>query len=421
MRILFLSNLYPPHELGGYGQLCQEVADQLRIRDHEVRVLTSRHGVHNKAHKESEDVTRSLYLQSEIDYYHPSHYFLRRPLQERANLRELRRALDQYRPDLMMVWGMWNLSLNLPYWAERWIPNRVVYYIGSYWPVDVDPHLAYWHLPARRPFTEMIKRPLRASALTILKWEDYPPEIGFEHVMCTSEFVRDTLAQAGKLPHGAKVIYGGTEPEPFLRETVQNDAVWRKPLKLLYFGRLVPDKGVHTAIEALGQLNAHGERRTVHLTIMGEGHPDYQSRLNGLVEEFGLGDQVDFTGWISRDEIPERLARFDIFLFTSVWPEPFGRTIVEAFLSGLVVIASDVGGSREILRDYDQSMLFRAEDAEGLAERIMRVMDDPGLQQRLVALGRQIALEKFTLKKMAEDIDAYIHRVVENSPSSNQL
>lgn len=201
MRILFLSNFYPPYELGGYEQWCQEMQVGLSQQGHHVKVLTSNYGVEARdSLNVQEEIIRSLYLQSNINHYHPLDFFLKHPVQERANIEALQQVIDQFRPDAIMVWGMWNLSLNLPYWAEKWLPGRVTYFISSYWPMDIDPHTGYWQLSANRWVTELIKRPFRAWALARLRQQGYPPQLQFEHVVCCSQYVRDTLVQAGKLP-----------------------------------------------------------------------------------------------------------------------------------------------------------------------------------------------------------------------------
>ncbi|MCB0057962.1 MAG: hypothetical protein KDE45_13090, partial [Caldilineaceae bacterium] len=89
MRILFISNLYPPHDLGGMEQLCQETVQQMQARRHDCHVLTSQHGVAD-ADQTEEGVTRALHLQADIHYYRPLDFFLRRPGQERANRDALR-------------------------------------------------------------------------------------------------------------------------------------------------------------------------------------------------------------------------------------------------------------------------------------------------------------------------------------------
>lgn len=413
MRILFLSNLYPPYELGGYGQWCQEVTERLRERGHDVRVLTSRYGVGSAIPDDSEGVTRSLYLEADINYYRPLDFFLKRPTQEYINTYQLRKAIDQFQPDLIMVWGMWNLSLNLPYWAEQWMPGRVVYFISSYWPMDVNPHSQYWQLPARRLVTELIKRPLRALARSQLR--KYPPQLRFEHAVCCSQYVRDTLVQAGKLPPSAGVLYGGSNPEPFLRNIVVSDKAQEGPLRLLYFGRLIHDKGVHTAIEAIGLLKQRGLADHVELTILGSGSPEYENDLQSLVVESDIGDRVHFADRVPRDEIPHWLGRFDVYLFTSIWPEPMARSVMEAMAAGLLVIGSEVGGQVEMLANEQNALTFKAEDAASLANHIVHVLDDPSLRLRLARSGQQMVLERFTLQRMVDDIEAYLSQVLTSS------
>ncbi len=102
MRILFLSNFYPPHAIGGYEQWCQEVADRLHARGHTVTVLTSRYGVaagrtdriHQRMHRAAPLVIRTLHLQADLAYYQPADFFLHRRSHERANQQALRHAID---------------------------------------------------------------------------------------------------------------------------------------------------------------------------------------------------------------------------------------------------------------------------------------------------------------------------------------
>jgi glycosyltransferase involved in cell wall biosynthesis len=372
-----------------------------------MKILTSQYGVHAPSHEDG-DVIRSLYLQAGLDYYRPADFFLKRASQERFNQDVLRAVLGEFAPEVAVVWGMYLLSHNLPYWLEQWMPGRVVYYLASYWPTDDDPHRAYWRLRANKTLTEQVKRPLRAFALSQLRREKYPPALRFVNALCCSRHVRDQLASAGMIPPNSDVLHIGIDPLPFQNRTAMASRSEDAPLRLLYFGRLIEDKGVHTAIQALGILNQRGLAAHVELTILGNGHPDYEARLHSVVSDFGLGDQVRFAGKIRRDEIPAVLCRYDVFLFTSIWPEPFGRTIVEAMLAGLIVIGSDVGGSREILAHYDADLLYPAGDAYSLASRIALLLDGSKDKQQLARRGRALALERFSLQTMLTGFEKYL-------------
>ena len=426
MRILFLSNFYPPHDIGGYEQWCSEVASGLASRGHDLAVLTSRYGVtevngdHESVAVETnpdpvQDVTRSLHLQSDIAYYRPSDFFLSRRRQERENQSELARKIRDFEPDVIMVWGMWNLSQFLPYFAEQQMPGRVGYFISNYWPTDVDAHTAYWRIPTRRPIMEGLKRPLRAAALAQLRNEGYPPQLAFQHAVCCSHYVRDTLVAAGKLPPSAGVLLGGTDPQPFLEHSALERDAGPGPLRLLYFGRLIHDKGVHTALEALGLLKERGLAERVHLTILGSGHPDYELRLKNMVDQLDLGDQTMFVPQVPRDDIPAWLGRFDIFLFTSIWPEPMARSVMEAMAAGLLVIGAEVGGQTEMLHHGEDALTFAAEDAGRLADHIRAMIDDPREMRRLARAGQQMVLEQFTLERMVNDIECYLGHIVDTT------
>jgi glycogen(starch) synthase len=407
MRLLFVSNFYPPHDLGGMEQLCQEVAIRLERRGHSVTVLTSLHGTRREA-RDVNGVIRSLHLQANVNHYRPTDFFLKRPAQERDNARTLRMAIDGFSPHLVMVWGMWNLSRNLPYWAEQWMPARVAYYVASTWPINLDIHEAYWRLPAGRQLSEWIKRPVRALALAQLQQEGYPPRLRFGHSACCSHYIRDILVEAGRLPSSASVIHNGIDPQPFLRDLSNDIQVHKGPLRLLYFGMLVDQKGVHTAIEAMGLLKQWGLAERVELTILGSGHPDYEAQLREMVAQLNLGRQVRFVGRVPRDQVPSWLGRSDVFLFTSKGPEAMARTVMEAMASGLLVIGTRVGGQKEMLFNRKNGLTFPTEDAAALADRIRLVIGDPALRQDLAQAGQQMVLERFTLERMVDHIEAWL-------------
>lgn len=410
MRILFISNLYPPHDLGGWEQNCQEIAQCLQERGHACHVLTSRHGL--DGHEQSDvGITRALYLQANIHYYRPLDFFLRRPGQERANRDALRRALDTFRPDVVFFWGMWNLSHQVAYWAEQWLPGRVAYAVAGYWFMQPDPHQAYWERPARRSLVRALFAPARWMALHILAQETaaYPLSLG--HVACVSEFVRNKLNQAGVLPHGACVIYNGIDPQPFLNAAAQRLSS-NSLLRLVYTGSLVAHKGVHTAVEALGVLRKQDQIAGLHLTIVGAGHPDYEAYLKRRVTELGIVNSVTFYGRVPRNEIAGVLASQDVFLFTSVYEEPIARSVMEAMAAGLAVVGTPVGGQPEMLGDGVNALVFPPDDVGKLAECILKLQHEPALCALLAEAGQATVLERFTLERMVDEIELWLEEIV---------
>lgn len=411
MRILFISSFYPPYDLGGLEQLCGEMVASLSARGHICHVLASRHGVTDLAKIEM-NVDRRLNLQADIHQYRPVDFFLRRKYREAFNHRMVSDTIDRYAPDVIFIWGMWNLDRRIPYWAEQARPCRVAYAIADYWPIEPDIHERYWQSPANRIWAEWLKKPLRKIVLSQLAWEKAVHPLALEHVACVSQYVRDKLTQAGALPHGAQVIYNGIDPTPFQEMAVQRDADRSGPLRLIYTGSLSEHKGVHTAIEACGLLRERGLDEEIHLTIVGGGHPDYVRWLKQRVDELDIGESVTLTGRVPRSEVSSILAGHHVFLFTSVYEEPIARSVMEAMAAGLAMVGTAVGGQAEMLQDGVNALIYSPNDADGLARCIASLMIDSDLRSNLAQAGQRMVLQRFTLERMVDEMEDWLTDMV---------
>src|SRR5215212_8990034 len=214
MRILFLSNFFPPARPGGYTQWCHEVAERLAKRGHTIGVLTSSYEL-SKAPSDEPNIYRLLHLEGDLSYYQPLHFFTRWKKEHRENLLFLEHTVRAFAPDLIFVWGMWALSKTLPALAEQLLPGRVVYYLSDYWPCALDMHTAYWEAPTRRGLMQVPKRVLGKVAMSMLTKEGQP-DLKLEQVICVSAKVRDLLVAAGLPVQHARIIHGGTDIERFL-------------------------------------------------------------------------------------------------------------------------------------------------------------------------------------------------------------
>ncbi|MCB0058081.1 MAG: glycosyltransferase family 4 protein, partial [Caldilineaceae bacterium] len=316
----------------------------------------------------------------------------------------------RFQPDVVFLWGMWNLSHQVAWWAEQWMPGRVAYAVAGYWFMQPDPHENYWRQTSRRPVTRALMAPARHWALRTLVQEKAAYPLRLEHVSCVSQYVRDKLGQAGVLPHGARVIYNGIDPAPFLQAAVRrnsNDGA----LRLINAGSLVAHKGVHTAIEALGLLKAQGVLDGIHLDVVGAGHPDYEAGLRSRVQALGVGGHIAFRGRVPRSDIPDVLAGHDAFLFTSVYEEPIARSVMEAMAADLAVIGTPVGGQVEMLTHNVNALVYPPDDAGKLAACIATLQQDPALCIRLASAGQRMVLKRFTLERMVSEMEAWLEEI----------
>jgi len=406
MRILVLTNFYPPHDIGGYEQLCQEATESLIQRGHTCHVLAGNWCRPGITVEDETYVSRLLPLDAPLNHYRPFSFFTKRRKEERQGLFAVRETIQIFRPEVIFIWGMWNFNRAFAAACEQsGVPT--VYSIDDYWPANPNIHFDYWASPGSK-----LKRLLGRFALYQLKQEGKPVQLRFEHTLCVSLFIRNTLVASGKLPSSARVVYVGIDTKPFSASVQSNKTSEDNKVHLLYFGGLSHHKGVHTAIEAIHALNERGYADKVDLTILGGGNSDYISFLKSLVIQYNIGSQVEFIERVPKNKVVNWLKKYDVFLFTSIWQEPFGRTIVEAMMAGLIVIGSNVGGSREIFTKYSPDIVFEPEDFQALADRIVSVIEDPNLRVRLRQKGRQLVLEHFTLERMVNEIEAYLLETV---------
>lgn len=406
MRLLFVSNYYPPFARGGYEQWCEEVALALAARGHDVQVLTAAvPGVPERSVENDMVVHRVLNLEVVGGLWQTAVRLLRHREQlEAENLDVIRRIVAEFQPDAAMMWGMWNVPRSALALVEQLLPQQTVYYFCDYWPLLPSSYVQQLQNPARSQFTQLPKQVVGRVFLPQLNAE---PEIAlrFPHPICVSRAVRDRLLAGGVPVDHAQVIYGGTQTDQFDFSAEKTSIDER--LNLLYIGRLSVEKDVITAVTAMEQLKG----LPVTLDVIGGGDPDYEMALRAQAAKHDL--PVRFHGPVAREQIPLIMVEYDALVFTSKWPEPFARTVLEAMAAGLVVIGTTAGGTGEILVEGETGLTFPVGDSAVLASQVQRLIDDPVLCQRLAQAGQARVREDFTFARMVDDIETALHQIVD--------
>ncbi|MDD3445014.1 MAG: glycosyltransferase family 4 protein [Zavarzinia sp.] len=214
-----------------------------------------------------------------------------------------------------------------------------------------------------------------------------------------SEFLRRDFAAA--LPAFAPrchVLYNGIDPD-----------AWAAPLDgrerlVAFVGRLVPEKGLAPLIEAgRSVLSRHPEWRFLFL----RGDPSNEDAATAaLVAEFArdFPGRVRVEGPLPHAELPGRLGRVAIAVVPSLWPEPFGRTAIEAMAAGCTLIASARGGLREIV-DETVAHVVEPPSADLIADALFTLIEDPDGRAVLAAAGRDLVAERFALARCIAAVD----------------
>jgi glycosyltransferase involved in cell wall biosynthesis len=172
------------------------------------------------------------------------------------------------------------------------------------------------------------------------------------------------------------------------------------------FSRLAPWKGQHVVLQALADLPG------VSCIIAGDalfGEQAYAARLNKMVEDLGLAGRVRFLG--QRSDVPRLMSAVDAVIHPSIDPEPFGRTLVEAMLAGVPVIATDAGAASDILEAGKAGTLVPPDDAGALARAIRMVMSHPAELAGQLNYAVARARAHYGVAQMLQSISALIGRV----------
>lgn len=197
-----------------------------------------------------------------------------------------------------------------------------------------------------------------------------------------TEFAKKTFAK-GQLP----------EQSIFVRPNAVDVAVpveYGGPHSAVFVGRLSPEKGVRTLLEAWCQLP------DLPLTLIGDGPLNAESR--SFVRAHGL-QNVEFTGQLEHSVALERIRRSGMLIFPSISYETFGLAAVEALASGIPVVASDIGVAAEVVSNGVNGLHFRSGDALSLAIAVKTLVSSPPLAKRLGAAARLSYLERYSVEQ----------------------
>ncbi|MDP2362117.1 MAG: glycosyltransferase [bacterium] len=394
MRILALTHTYPRFPADTNGPFVRFLMDELARRGHEVRILTAWDRGFDPAELERDLDGRgrararlSAYRYAPWDAWHLLGYsrtiredvrlrtrmLLLSPLMLAAGARALRRAAQEFRPDLLHAhWFLPNAFMAAGVARRLGLPLVATLH-GS----DVFVAEKGW------PFSHMTRVALRATTRL---------------TSCSPE-LRDRVCALGLdrrrshvIPYAADpgLLEGGIDPAAAARMRERLLAGAPGPL-VLALGRLVWKKGFHVLLEALPPLRA--QHPGLRVAIAGEG--DLAERLKTMVRERGLQLVVDFPGRLSREEVGPAMAACDLFVMPSVHDEAgnvdgLPNVILEAMAARRAVVASEVAGIPLAVRHGVTGLLAAPDDPRSLKQALRLALSDAEVRRRWGEAGRAL-------------------------------
>ncbi|MEA3377709.1 MAG: glycosyltransferase family 4 protein [Chloroflexota bacterium] len=399
-RIVRLINLYPPYVVGGNEMLNRDIVDALRARGYDVHVLTA-HGraleevphVHQVFNYDLDEQMEDLF-QGGRRLSLMAHF--RHHLFDPVTYHNTRRAAKQLNPDLVVAGNLYMASA-APLLAVRDLPCPIVAEVADKWLlfnlVDwgmvVKPRTSWQRLIVRGVQAFFQRRMARRARLN--------------GIATVSNFIRELYTQAGFAPEELETTYLGIHEEVFKPGPPHplND-----PVQLVFIGSLWKGKGPQVIIRAMNLLNGMGGMPSFQLDLFGEGSDRFKRYLRKEIEKAGVENQVTFRGFVPWERLVETMHRADMFVFSSIWDEPFAITPLQAMGCGLPVVATRAGGTPEGFVDGETALLIPPDDAEAMAKAVVRLVRDESLRKSLRENGLREAQERWSF-------DAYVERLLD--------
>jgi glycosyltransferase involved in cell wall biosynthesis len=399
MRILAVSNLYPPDYGGGYELQCRQTVEGLRRLGHHVEVLTSA----TDMAEPDPLVHRVLRIHEPPPPAPGVRWEGRRVRTYLDNYRAAQRVTDRVKPDLTMGWAPLRIGLHcLAPACAGGVPS--VLFAGD-WSIVEE-----WQLLDRRAARCWGERPPLAHTLVRRPLRRIGTPLRFDHIVFVSKYLLGTY-HGFRFPAGEMSVInqGARFTPPDLATLAEGN-----PDSLLYLGRLERVKGVHVAIDVLRLLRDEHGRTGARLTIVGGPGPEdtsYPRELEQQVESLGLTDQVTFAGKLQPAEISEMLPRHRVMLSTSLWEEPGPATPIEAMGHGVPVVTTDAGGIPEYVRDGVEGFVVPRDGPERMAAAVARLLEDPDLWRRVRVAGWERVVGHLSEERYLRDVDDLFSRV----------
>lgn len=390
MKILMINEKY--EYAGGAEQYLVDICSGLSTRGHEVRI------VYGQEPKSQKLKIKSQKLKS---------FFV-----ENLDCEGVLKVVEDFNPDVVNLLNVFDprlYSLVKVKPTVRFVHDHQTYCPGNskLWfrsnricPISTSWRCAFYAYKekcmTRRPLKlvrEILKRSPLITALNRL-----------DKVICNSSYVKNQLILSGVA--GEKIVVNFLFPSGVGRGSHSNTLEYDSQTPVVLFvGRVFLEKGVEYLLRASAKIGVDHKVR-----VIGEGWD--RERVTRLSGEEGIEDKVEFLGWLPREKVEEHYAACYLLVIPSIWPEPFGLTGLEAMAHAKPVVAFNVGGISDWLKDQEVGFLVERANVDELAGRIEQLLSDEKLAQKMGETGRKLVSEKFSLERHLDQLIGVYQKVI---------
>ncbi|HYA23083.1 MAG TPA: glycosyltransferase family 4 protein [Terriglobales bacterium] len=406
MKILFCNKYNYP--FSGTEVYLFELMDLLRSQGHEVALFSMQdsHG---------EQTPYDQYFVPHIDFKETgSGVVARAKLAAHAIYssdarNRLRQMISAFRPDIAHVRNIYHHLSPSILWELKAQGIPVLYHLNDFKVLCPTYNLVANGAACERPCTGRFWKVLTercysgsTAASLVLTTEAYVHHWAgtyrkcVDHFLVPSQFAKELLVKNG---FGAATI----TVLPHFQALPQSVPPIAPDAPILYFGRLSPEKGVADLIRAMKPLPK------IRLQIAGDG--PQRAELEQLAHALKL-ENVEFSGHLGRDDLDRRIASARFTVLPSRAYETLGKSILESYAWGRSVIASDLGSRRELVREHETGLLYRAGQVEQLTGAISYLAERPELATEMGLAGRRLVESSHSPQVHYQELTGLYERLI---------
>lgn len=269
--------------------------------------------------------------------------------------------------------------------------------------IDTSAADAYWRSAANRSLKGSFTKSFLAAAE--MYWHHKVLKVYEKNIslyVAPSEFAKKTFVEFGFKAEQIKII------KPFIN-AFNYRPNFRPGKYILFFGRLEPEKGVDLLIKAFARLR----NKNYKLLIVGSGSEYYD--LKKLVRMLNLKDRIEFVGPKHGEDLKRIISEAYLVVVPSVWLEIFGLVNLEAGVLGKPVLAADVGGIPEAIKNNQTGLLFKHGSVEDLATKLDWCLNSPKTMEEMGEEARNFVENNFRPKDHLHQIISLYNSVIEKN------
>lgn len=230
-----------------------------------------------------------------------------------------------------------------------------------------------------------------------------------DRIIASGEAIRRLVIEAGVNPAKVVAIPAGVDLGEFVEgrsgDRIRGELVLSRPV-IGSVAMFRGSKGHDLLLEAFERVRE--EFPEARLLLVGDGIR--RGWVESLARERGLDGWVTFTGF--RDDVPDLLSAMDCFVLASTRTEGVPQSLLQAMAAGVPVVATDVGGTPEVVEDGATGLLVPPEDPAALGRAVCRVLADPRAARSRADAGRALVSEKFSRARMLERLVALYRELI---------